>query len=80
MGRSVFLGHSVHHMSDVNIVQKRAGIILSDGINIYLSSLLCGFYGLGLGTILPNCVHHNFPEDRMFYSFIWGNSLHKLLI
>jgi hypothetical protein len=30
-------------MSDVNVVRKRAGIILSDGINKYFLSFLCVF-------------------------------------
>jgi hypothetical protein len=44
-----FLGHSIRCMSDVNIMRKRAGTILSEGINKYLLSLLCGFYGLSSG-------------------------------
>jgi hypothetical protein len=32
---SRFLGHSVHCMSDVNVVLKRAGTILSDDINTF---------------------------------------------
>jgi hypothetical protein len=38
-----FLGHSIHCMSNVNIAQKWAGIILSDGINKYFLSFLCVF-------------------------------------
>jgi hypothetical protein len=30
-------------MSDVNVVPKRAGTILSNGINKYFLSFLCGF-------------------------------------
>jgi hypothetical protein len=50
-------------MSDVNIVPKQIGTILSDGINIFYI-----FYvipsGLGLGTQLSCCVccHHSLVE------------------
>jgi hypothetical protein len=37
-------------MSDVNVVRKPAGTILSDGINKYFLSFLYGFYGLSSGT------------------------------
>jgi hypothetical protein len=46
----VFFRQSIRWMSDVNVVQKWAGIILSDGINKHFLSFLCGFYGLSLGT------------------------------
>jgi hypothetical protein len=37
-------------MYDVNIVRRRAETILSDGLNNYFISSLCGFYGLSWGT------------------------------
>jgi hypothetical protein len=39
-----FLKQLIHCMSDVNVVQKRAGTILSDGINKCFLSFLCGFF------------------------------------
>jgi hypothetical protein len=45
-----FLGHSIRCTCDVNVVRKRAGTILSDGINKYFSRFLCGFYVLRSGT------------------------------
>jgi hypothetical protein len=47
-----FGGHSIHCMSDVNVVRKQGegGTILSDGINKYSVSFLCVFYGLSSGT------------------------------
>jgi hypothetical protein len=42
-GKKRFLGHSIRCMSYVNVVRKRAGTILSDGINKYFLSLLPGF-------------------------------------
>jgi hypothetical protein len=49
-GKKRFLGHSIRCMSDVNVLRKRAGTILSDGINKYLLHFLCGFYGFSSGT------------------------------
>jgi hypothetical protein len=40
-----FLRHLIRSMS-VNVVWTLAGTILSDGINKYFLSFLCGFYGL----------------------------------
>jgi hypothetical protein len=39
-GKKRFLGRSIHCMSDVNVVRKRAGTVLSDSINYGLSSEL----------------------------------------
>jgi hypothetical protein len=44
------LRHSIRYMSDVNVVSKRAGTILSEGINKYFLSFLCGFCDLRSGT------------------------------
>jgi hypothetical protein len=49
-GKKCFLGHLIGCMSDVNLAQKRAGTILSDGINKYFLYFLCGFYGLSSET------------------------------
>jgi hypothetical protein len=37
-------------MSDVKVVRKRTGTILSDGINIYFFIFFCRFHGLSSGT------------------------------
>jgi hypothetical protein len=50
-GKKRFLGHLILCMSDVNVVRKQAGIILSDGINIFLS-FLCGFLWPQFGNLL----------------------------
>jgi hypothetical protein len=44
-GRSVFSG-----MSDVNVVKKRAGTLLSDSINKHFFIFCMVFYGLSSGT------------------------------
>jgi hypothetical protein len=45
-----FLGHSTRCTSDVNVVRKRAGTILRDGINEYYLSFCVFFYGISSGT------------------------------
>jgi hypothetical protein len=47
-----FLRHSILCMRDVNIVRKRAGTILSDGINKYLLSFLYGFLWPQFGNLI----------------------------
>jgi hypothetical protein len=58
-----FLGRSSRRMSDVNFVQKRAGTILSDGINKFLS-FLCLFMTLVREL---NC-HTVYSKDHCNYS------------
>lgn len=43
-GKKCFLGHSIRCISDANIVRKQMGTILSDGINKYFLTFLCGFF------------------------------------
>jgi hypothetical protein len=45
-----FFSDMIHCMSDVNVVHKEAGTIMSDGIDKYFLSFLRGFYGLSSGT------------------------------
>jgi hypothetical protein len=47
----IVTGHSIRCMSHVNVVQKRAGTILSDGI-INIFYVLCDFYGHSSSTQL----------------------------
>jgi hypothetical protein len=39
-------------MSDINVVRKEAGTILSDGINKYFLSFLCGLLWSQFGNLI----------------------------
>jgi hypothetical protein len=39
-------------MSDVNVMRKRAGTVLSDGVNKHFLSLLCGFLWHQFGNLI----------------------------
>jgi hypothetical protein len=51
-GRSIFLGHSIHCISDVNVVWKPAGTILSDGINKYFYLFFVWFLWPQFGNLI----------------------------
>jgi hypothetical protein len=72
-------------MCDVNLVRKWAGSVLSDCINKYISSFLCGFYGFSSKTSLSHCVYRvtkpNFPSSNFEHNqlFIINSHFHEQL-
>jgi hypothetical protein len=53
-------------MSDVNVPRKRARTILSDGINKYFLSFLCGFMA-SVRELNCHTVYLNIVSGRLIY-------------